>query len=317
MPSRPTEVSAAAGFPSSFKYTPLQHVRELYVGFAQGLFGSAPVGCYHWATSPDESEIYISDENPVKTSVAGTRPALSFTRGAVQFYSLGLDDLLKYNLENNQKEKSVLVPGTMTINCLSRVDIECENLAWVIAEHLWLLRDSMMKLGFFEVGRQPVIGAPSPAGTLVSGDGADEWYATSVTCPFQFYRTSRFTPLGLHIVQGIQATLRTQLEKLNKPGPPSASGRPDLPYQIDAVVPPPFSVASDANGGSVNPGGSAPSLPRVPHPLNPSQLVTVRPVDPYRPGLRPASIGGRPIPLSSGSVEQSEPQVPMVSTVKV
>ncbi len=315
MPLKPTETDPRGAFPSSFKYTPLQRVRELYVTFVQGLFGFSPRGQYHWSENPEESEIYISDENPVKAEVAGTRPAISFTRGPVQFYSLGFDDMLGYDYATGQKQKSVLVPGTMTINCSSRNDIESENIAWVVAEHLWLLREMLMKAGFFEIGRQPTVGAPSPAGSIVSNDGGDEWYVTPVTCPFQFYRTSQTTPLGLHILQGINIKLTARLQNVLSSGWPSSQGRPEVPYQIESSLPESFSSASDARGGTPNPLGPPPDLPRVPHPLNPSQMVVVKPVRPYQAGLRPPSIGGRPIPLSPSTVEQSESQVAAVSTV--
>jgi hypothetical protein len=317
VPSRPTETNPQGLFQGSFKYSPLQRVRELYISFVKGLFAASPPGHYHWSPDNEQTEIYISDENPIKADVAGPRPAISFTRGPVQFYTLGFDDMLTFNLKNEQKQKSVLVPGTMTINCCSRVDIEGDNIAWVVAEHLWLLRDLLMKSGFFEVGRQPVIGAPSPAGSIVSNDGGDEWYVTSITCPFQFYRTSQFTPLGQNIVQEIQASLRTRPNAALSKGWPSAAGRPEVPVQIETSFPPPFSPASDAHGGTPDPLGPAPSLPLVPHPLNPAQLVTVRPARPYQAGLRPPSIHGRSIPLSTSSVEQSETQEEVLSTFKV
>jgi hypothetical protein len=235
----------------------------------------------------------------------------------VQFYSLGFDDMLTYDMSTGKKQKSVLVPGTMTINCLSRVDIESDNIAWVVAEHLWLLREKMMKSGFFEIGRQPVIGAPSPAGSLIQNDGGDGWTVTSITCPFQFYRTSQFTPLGERIVQGIELSLRTKSEQVLSAGWPSSGGRPELPLEVRERMPGAFSSASDARGGTPNALVQNPTSVLVPHPLNPSKLVTVRAVRPNQAGLRPPSIGGRPIPLSSGSVEQSEPQVAVVSTVKV
>ncbi len=251
----------------------------------------------------------------MKTEVAGQRPCISFTRGPVQFYSLGLDDMLQYHFDTGQKQKTVLVPGTMTINCCSRVDLESERLAWIIAEHLWLLREKLMKAGFFEIGRQPQITSPSPAGSLIAGDGADEWFATSITCPFQFYRTSQFTPLGENIVRSIETTLTARLNSFESKGWPGSGVSADLPAQLTQAYPPHFSPASDAAGGTPNANGVAPSLPLVPHPLNPAQLVSVRVVRPNRAGLKPASIGGRPIPLPEQHVEQSEPQVVVTGTI--
>jgi len=130
------ETAPFPAFPGGFKYTPIEQLRNLFVGFTQGLFDAAPSGCYHWDLDDAISEIIIRDEAPVKEEVIAKRPLITFTRGPIQFYSLGLDDMMKYQFDTGQKTKSVLVPGTMTMNCCSRVPQEAENISWVVMEHL-------------------------------------------------------------------------------------------------------------------------------------------------------------------------------------
>jgi hypothetical protein len=312
-PKIPT-TSANGAFPEdSFKYSPLEHVRTLFVGFLQGLFYASPPGAYHWEPNNEQSEIYISNENPLKDDIVGQRPAISCTRGPIQFYSLGLDDMLAYDFQTGTKRKTVLVPGTMVINCCSRVPLECERLAWVCAEQLWLHRELLMKEGFFEIGRQPALGSPSPAGSLVASDSADEWYAVAVTCPFQFYRTSQFSPLGKKIIKDIGISVQAQLQLVNQQlvrvgghGGPLEGASVDPPVEINAYRPMSFApAASDVYGGTPNPGSTAAPLARVPHPLNPAQLVVVRGSRPYGPPVQPASMGGRPIPIAVPSVKES------------
>ncbi len=295
------------GFPlSSFTYTPLQHVRNLYVRFVQGLFYGAPKGNYHWDPDPELSEIVIQDESPIHVDTVGMRPCITFTRGTVQFYSLGLDDMMSYSFETGQKKKSVLVPGTMSINCCSRVDIECENIAWVVAEHIWLLREVLIRQGFFEVGRQPVIGAPSKAGSIVAGDSADEWFATVVACPFQFYRTSQFYPLNQQVVKNIELSLQAAMHDV-KTGQYVDPFNHEVPYGMVGCPPPPFVPgASDVYGQTPNPGlDSRPESPIVPHPLNPAVKVVLRSSNPFGPAVKPPSIGGRVLPIRSSCVEES------------
>jgi len=285
MPSRLTSTNPLGAIPgSSFKYTPLQHLRWLYCRFIQGLFFGAPRGAYHWEPSEDMTEIWISDENTLDAEKVGMRPAITITRGPIQFVTLGFDDMLGYSFESGQKRKGVLVPGTMSINCSSRNDLESENLAWIVAENLWMNRDMLMQYGFFEVGRSPSIGSPSAAGSLVQNDNGKEWYVTTVTCPFQFYRTGQLTPLGQQIVAGIETHLTTGSPPVGSTGYPyDPSG---IPYGIEGQRPPAFSPASDAYGGTPRPGAEPPALPTVPHPLNPAQQVTVRRVLPFQTGRR-------------------------------
>jgi hypothetical protein len=308
MPSTKAPTTLDNGrFLNDFRDSPLEMVRTLFVRFIQGLFNASPVGAYHWESDRELSEIFISDENPVKTESCGTRPAISITRGPVQFYTLGLDDMQDYNAQTGKKTKGVLVPGTMTINCCSRVDLECDRLAWIVAEQLWMNREILMKAGFFEIGRMPTIGAPSPAGSIVVGDNADEFYVTSVTCPWQFARTSSATPLGAHIVRGINLAMRARSpiydgENVGWPD----TGTSELPTFTQGCSPPPFAPdASDVYGGTPNPGGKPNLLPVVPHPLNPAQMVTVRSSRPYGPAVKPPSIGGRTIPIVRYVVEES------------
>ncbi len=301
MPSRIAQSQGQGEYPqNSFKYGPLEQVRTLYVGFCQGLFAAAPLGSYHWSPSLEETEIVITDESPIHLDVIGKRPAISFTRGPVQSYSLGQDDMLSYEFDTGKKKKSILIPGTMSINCCSRNDLESERLAWIVAEQLWLHRELLMRAGFFEIGRQFVIGAPSPPGSLVAGDSADEWVATTVSSPFQFYRTSQVTPLGREILDGIGLQFSSLLTSVNPLGPAQGTNGAD----------PASSVSS-----------SAPGVGRhmVPHPLNPSQSVTVRATRPNSPALRPPSIGGRAIPIVTTAVEQSVEPVTLVTkhTTKV
>jgi hypothetical protein len=201
----------------------------------------------------------------------------------------------------------------MVVNCSSRVARESERIAWICAEQLWLHREMLMAAGFFEIGRQPAIGAPSPAGSIVQADAGEEWYVTPVTCPFQLYRTSQYSPLGKRIVREMGLSIRARLDAVNQQnvnsnghGGPVATTLPGFPYEVDAQRPPAYApAASDVYGGPPVPGEVAPVLRTVPHPHNPARIVTIRGSRPNSPAVRPASMGGRPIPLAPAPVEQS------------
>lgn len=297
------------GEASNFRDSPLEQVRTLFVGFIQGLFYSAPVGAYHW-TPDDSTEIVVTDESPVHVSNLGQRPAVCCTRGPVQFFSLGLDDMMSYNIETSTKSKSVLVPGTMSVNCLSRLPLESERIAWIIAEQLWAHRELLMREGFFEVGRMPVIGSPSPAGSLVAGDQGDELFVTVIQCPFQFYRTTSVTPLNQAIAKNVTLSLRSRLNRVGGKG--FGTG-----VAVDACYTPSYSDASDVDGNTPSAGDEAPALPLVPHPLNPAQLVHVRIVRPFQQGIRAPQSSSDVIPISRTCVPESPVPITGESQVKV
>jgi hypothetical protein len=273
-----------SAFPGSFKYTPLEALRNLFVGFMQGLFNAAPPGAYHWDPDPATTDIIIQDEAPVKTEVMQRRPLITLTRGPIQFYSFGMDDLLQYDAAINRKTKSILATGTMTINCCSRVPLEVENIGWVVAEHIWLLRDLLLQHGLFDTGRQIQLGSPSPAGSIIADDNGDTWTAVAISVPFQFVRTSAFTPLGKQIVQSIEHRMRTQF-----PAPTTVGGPPpyngfDRPFAVHPVPVPPLINAPDAHGGTATFSNRPTFLPKQRHPLDPTREVYVRTVRPFRAG---------------------------------
>ena len=287
MAGKVTESRPTPTFPdSSFKYTPLRHVRVLFIRFCQGLFFKAPPGCYHWEPDDERSEILITNENKLDPETINKRPGISFTRGPCQFYSLGIDDRETVDFRTDGKEKGVLIPGTMTINLVSRVQQETEDLAWVVAEHIWLLRDLLMKAGFFEIGRGPQIGSPSQAGSIIANEMGDEFYVTPVSIPWQFARNSKFTPLGKQIVSSIQQSLSATLQPVRSPG---IQYHPhEYPVNVTESSPPAFApLATDAKGGTPDPGRAQQYfIPKQPHPLLPGVTVTVRTVRPFRSGLR-------------------------------
>jgi hypothetical protein len=285
----------------------------LFIRFVQGLFAAAPAGCYHWEDDEQKSEILIFNESRLDPEVLNKRPAITFSRGPVSFYSLGIDDLVGFEADRAKKTKGVLIPGTMTINCISRVQQEAEDLAWVVAEHLWLLRDLLMRAGFFEIGRQPQIGSPSPAGSIITNDQGDEFTVVAVSIPFQFPRTSSFTPLGKEIVGSIEQNLTINpLRRLSRTeagvpsGATAAHLRHEVPLSIQVCAPPSFAPdATDVYNRSPDPTGTRQVfLPKQPHPLNPAVQVNVRTVRPGRPGV--ASVGsGAVVPISNPCVEES------------
>lgn len=289
MSSKIRQSRAEGDFPrDDWRTGALLQVRTLYISFCQGLFSAAPPGTYRWAPTLADTEIAITDENPLNADAIGLRPAISFTRGPVRSNTLGQDDMLHYNFETGAKKKSVLISGVMNINCMSRNDIESEQIGWIVAEQLWMHRELLMRAGFFEIGRDWVVGAPMAAGSLVDGDNSDQWKATIVSTPFQFSRTSQFTPINQQVVDQIGVTLRTQGFPVRGRGP------------VDG-----YNISSTADG--VEP-------PKQPHPLNPSQQVVVRAAHPLRPGLRPPAMGGRVLPIQQATVEQSSAPVTVVTT---
>jgi hypothetical protein len=277
----------ASDLATSFASNPLTYVKEAFLRFLQGLFAQAPKGTYHWDSDQKLSEIYLTDESPVNAEQVGTRPAITLARTQVSLQSLGFDDMMSYNGQTGQKQKTVLIPGNAVLGVVSRNSVEVEQIAWVCTEHIWLLRDTLMKFGFFDVGRNITIGAVSPAGKVVAQDGGKGWYIVNVVCPFHLYRTSQFYPLNQTIVKNIEANLLPQF-----------SGVPDN-SPVDAYT------MRDAEPVRLAQQGQ---LPKMKDPRNPTREVVILARRPYSPLVRPPSVGSRTLPDPGAFVEESNTQ---------
>lgn len=254
--------------------SPILHLRTVILQFIQGLFWYLPRGHYHWEPAVGETEIIITDESPIKVKDYGTRPCITITRSPVVLNSIGLDDMLSFNMATQTKKKSVVVPGNMSINCCSREPIESENLAFFVAEHLWLLRDILQRKSIYQIGQNIGVGSPSPAGSLVAADQGDEWTVTSAAVPFQLIRTGAITPLGQHVARAIELSLNQPVGSHQVAFQPSARGSLAQPG-AEVLQPQPSGLTVEAtNTQSPDPAGNT--------------LRQVR---------RPPRIRGRPIPL--------------------
>lgn len=269
MTGRLVTTEGFGGFPeSSFRYGPLRHARNVFVSFVKGLFKAAPPGAYHWSDDDTLSEIFITGESTVDASTVGQRPVVTFVRGPIRLFGTGHGDTESVDPRDGTEQKSALIPGTMSINCSSRVDLESEQIAWNIFEYIWLLRHLLIGKGFFDIGR-PEMGAPTKSGEVVLEDQGKEWWTTAVLVPWHLERTSKFTPLGQQVLQNIITELQSTFSPVVFPDPPQG-------LQATELYPPPFAPdASDVRGSAPSPGDPPRPVRLAPHPLNPAKTVVV------------------------------------------
>lgn len=185
---------------------PLLLIRKACLSFMQGLFEEAEPGCFKWCENLEETELVITDESPIKLDVVGKRPCISTVRGQVAWGKTSLDEMQTRSMTNDARKHTDLLSGTMTINCCSREPLESEYIAWTVANHTWLLRRLVMKFTpVHEFGRGQVVGAPSPAGAIVSGDTEGEWICTPIQIPFFLQISGQVTPLNQTLLGKIEA----------------------------------------------------------------------------------------------------------------
>jgi hypothetical protein len=187
---------------------PLLLLRKTVLSFLHGLFEQADNGYYRWVDG-EETEIFITDESPIKLQEKGRRPAINIVRGPLQWGQTSLDEVQEQNIETGQRKHTDLLSSNLSINCCSREPLESEDIAWIVANHMWLLRRILMKnTPIHEIGRRQQVSSPTPAGAIVSGDTEGEWIATTVTVPFFIQTSATITPQNQgEIIKAIEVSM--------------------------------------------------------------------------------------------------------------
>lgn len=235
---------------------PLLHVQRRVVQFLQGLFAQAPPGSYQWKPeslgSPEQkdSEIFIGHDTPIYPNVVGQRPAITVMRGSGQFSQLGIGARAFTDLRTGGVVKMDLVPTTVIVNVLSQNALEAETLAWVVAQHLWIFSEEIVRdEEMFHDIRQPTISAPSPAGSLVAADTGANWVVVVVSMAaylnFSMTKVPYNTGPRTGVLQGVTTTLQTTTPQ----DPPQTA----VPLQGTAVMQPRIPSNPEAFGSAALP----------------------------------------------------------------
>jgi hypothetical protein len=119
---------------------------------------------------------------------------------------VSIDQFLKLDFATAKRTHTDLVTGSFMVNCVSRKGLEAEVVAQIAAKGVRVHRRELQKAGFFLIGNQIQIGQETPAGTLVSGDSAEDFINVPVTIPI-YYQTSWTVDRSAELLAAIRATL--------------------------------------------------------------------------------------------------------------
>jgi hypothetical protein len=189
-------IPSADALEISWLNDPLNYAVRCFIAFLQTIFEKAPRGAFHWSPDFASTEIVITEESPINLESVEKKPVISVIEGPIQFNSTSLDDMVRIDPKTGEEFHTDLLPGTMSLNCLSRVRQEARFIAWISARTIWNLRKLFIRETYFqELGRGISIGSVTPAGALVQGDTEGEWHVCTVTCPFFLQWSDSITPL--------------------------------------------------------------------------------------------------------------------------
>jgi len=178
----------------------LSDTKDILLRFLQDLFFQMPQGqgSYHFepghekgSTDEENTELIISDAGSLNTDSVESRPAIIISRGAFAYGNTSMDQLLKMNpgISASKRVHTDLLSGSFVLNCISRTGLEAEEIALIAMKAIRTYRRELQKAGFFFIGAQVQVGSESPAGSLVSGDSAEDYVKVAVSFPVFYQET--------------------------------------------------------------------------------------------------------------------------------
>lgn len=195
-------------------YPPTLKIIHHFVAFLKWRFSLLPVGTYHWVEEgPDgrDSEIFIGASTPINTQVVGQRPAITVLRSQAAFQGMGMGDRMHTNWATGGRTYLDMIPTTVVINVLSRIDIVAERLAFFVQEQFFTLREELIRTEpcLLYCGARTSISPPSPAGTLTDSVKPD-WTCVSLALPVFLQHVTSKMPVNKPILSDLKLTSQSR-----------------------------------------------------------------------------------------------------------
>lgn len=206
--------------PPAYGDEPLDWHTRVYLLFIQGLFKQMPSGSWKWSDDEKVSEITITDQAPFPKDRLEQRPAIIAMRGQAQFGNLSLDNMRTVDWRTSSKERTDLVACTMSLVCVAKLDTEAQKIAWILMRHLRTFKSMLQKYGrMHKIGDEISISPVSPPiGSVITGEGDEEFVMCTVQSPFFFQWTEKTTPTDAVMAREIDVHLSAAL------APPDTTG---------------------------------------------------------------------------------------------
>lgn len=123
------------------------------IEFLQILFSQRAMGSYHYDQDDTKTEIQISDYGAADLDAINTRPSIIVARGPISWQGLGLgtNAIETRDMTSGDMVMSDLLTGSLNVTCMSREDIEAENIAYLAFNSFKFFAPILRKQGYFTV----------------------------------------------------------------------------------------------------------------------------------------------------------------------
>ena len=161
---------------------PLFRAQRVFVAFLQGLFAKRPAGRHRWLPNDEETEILIVGQSPEVLTTPHKRPVISVVRGAASWMGTSQSGVLEESMLNYDWKFTDMVASTVTINCLAKLPVEAQKIAWITFLALRIFKRLIQRYGQVHgLGQQMQLG---PVGPPIGNTAFSDWAMVQVHVPF-------------------------------------------------------------------------------------------------------------------------------------
>jgi hypothetical protein len=209
--NNPPPVSASQKDLQDSAEKPLAYLAGVLCSFLMDRFSKQKPQTYRWDADDKQTEVVITSQAPLTSEVRGKKPAIVVMFGPVAQVRLGMDDMAYKDNLTGLQVKRLLYSGSYSLQCLSKELFEAQQLAWMCQNMIWSERSILQKTGgFFQIGQQIGLGAPSPPNSMIAQDGGESLVAVPVHVPFHFPWQVLLTPLNRPVLRDMGILLKTR-----------------------------------------------------------------------------------------------------------
>lgn len=188
---------------TDIRTNPLGHAKKIFLFFLQELFAQENPSGLIWMQDPKETQIIIKGSFAKNVETNNKKPMILVDRSNAQIASRTLGSIEYVDHKSGGYVRTEQVPFSLVCRVLTVNEYVTEKIAWYVSFSTFMLRHLLIRQGFYYVGNQMMMGAPTPPPVgLVAGDQTD-MVMVQMQLPCSHLMTGGFTPLNRPILRDV------------------------------------------------------------------------------------------------------------------
>ena len=171
----------------------LSQVVRSFILLMQGVYRTQAPGRFRWDPNPDETDIFISGQEPEEGEPKHTKPRIVIARMGARFMGVSRDQLMVPTLGQGPKVYSDMVSCPVSLRFSSLEGLEAQALAWISTRMIFAFRADLAKRGNLQrIGTNSMqISTESAKNGGVARGSPPQYKTVTLTVPVEFQMTVR------------------------------------------------------------------------------------------------------------------------------